>query len=136
MLYLKTSVHLHEVELIGVSVKDELDGTSIVVVNGLSCSNSGITHLLSESFANITGRLFNYFLMAALNAAVSLVHVNVISMLVAENLKLNVPRVFNEFLHDHVVVSKSPHGFSLGSFECIREVGFSLDNTHSFTATA
>jgi len=135
VLNLEAGVHLHEVELVRVSVKDEFNRTSVGVVHGLGCGNGGIAHLLSKSFADIGRRFLNNLLMASLNGAVSLVHVDVISMFVSENLELDMPGVGHELLNDHVVVAESSHGFSLSSFECFIEVSFSLDNAHSFTTS-
>ena len=54
--------------------------------------------------------------MAALNRAVSLVHMDVITMLITENLELYVSRVSNEFLNNHMVITESSHSFPLSSF--------------------
>jgi len=53
VLNLEAGVHLHEVELVRVSVEDEFNRTSVGVVHGLGCGNGGIAHLLSQSFADI-----------------------------------------------------------------------------------
>lgn len=48
VLDLQARVHLHEVELVSISVKNELNGTGAVVSDSLSCSNSRLTHLHAE----------------------------------------------------------------------------------------
>jgi hypothetical protein len=135
VLNLETGVHLHEVEFVSVSVKDELDSSCIGVINGLGSSNGSFTHLLPECRANVTGRLLNDLLMAALDTAVSLVHVDVVAMLVSENLKLDMSGVLHKLLHNHVVIAECSHGFSLGSLKRIREVSFGLNNAHSFATS-
>jgi hypothetical protein len=135
VLYLEAGVHLHEVELVSVSVEDEFNGTGVGVVNGLSSGDGSLTHLLSEFRADIARRFLNNLLMAALNTAVSLIHMDVVPMLVSEDLKLDVSGVFNEFLNDHMVVTESSHGLSLSSFKGIREVSLSFDNPHSLTTS-
>lgn len=116
VLDLEACVHFHEVEFVSVSVKDEFNSTCVSVTNSLSSSDSGSSHLFSQSFTNVRRSFFDNFLMAALNRAVSLVHMDVITMLITENLELYVSRVSNEFLNNHMVVAESSHSFSLSSF--------------------
>jgi hypothetical protein len=48
MLYLESSIHLHEVEFIGISVKNKLYCACIVVTYGFSRSNSSLSNLGSH----------------------------------------------------------------------------------------
>lgn len=136
MLDLQSSIHLHEIELVCVCVEDELDCARVIISNGLRGSNRCLTHLRSQIRRNTRWRLFNYLLMATLNRAVTLIHVNVVTVLVTKDLYLNVARVLDILFNDHVIVVKPFLCLSLGSVELVHELFLVPHDSHSFTATA
>jgi hypothetical protein len=73
MLHLETRVHLHEVVTVGSKVEDELDGACIVVADSLGRVDSGYVELFTDLVGDVGGRLFNHFLMAALDRAITLI---------------------------------------------------------------
>ena len=114
MLYLKSRVHFHEVKLVSCCIKNEFNSTSVVVTNSFSCSNCGLTNLLSQFWRNTRRSLFNNFLVASLNSAITLVKINIVSMFVTEYLYLDVSGFFYVLFKNHVVVFKSLHRLILG----------------------
>ena len=136
MLDLQSSVHLHEIELVRVCVEDKLDCTRVVITNGLRRSNRSLTHLRSQICRYARWRLLNDLLMAALNSAVTLIHVNVVAVLVTEDLYLNMARVLDILLDDHVIVVKALLCLSLGRVELVHELLLVSHDPHSFTAAA
>ena len=136
VLDLQSSVHLHEIVLVSVRIEDKLDCARIVITNGLRRSNRSFTHLRSQICRNARWRLLNDLLMAALNGAVTLIHVHVVTVLVTEDLYLNVARMLDILFNDHVIVIKALLCLSLGSVELVHELLLVPHDPHSFAATA
>ena len=113
MLDLQASIHLHEVVLIRIIIEDELDSSRAIVTHSLGSCNSCLTHFHAELVRDTRRSLLNDFLVAALNCAITLVHMNVVAMLITENLNLNVSWVHNILLNDHVIVVEALHRLAL-----------------------
>ena len=73
VFHLQTCVHLHEVELVIGSIKDEFDGTSIHITDSPGSLDCSLTNLLANLLSNLRWSLLNDLLMTALDGAVTLV---------------------------------------------------------------
>src|SRR3954462_5462937 len=74
--------------------------------------------------------------MPALHGAVAFTEVNDRAVLVAENLKLDVSRPSEIFLHVHVAIAERRQGLGAGELERAREVVRILRDTHPLAAAA
>lgn len=90
--YLKSGVHLHEIVLVAVSVKNELDSARVVVVNCLCCRYGAAADFVPKVPVDVAGRLLYHLLMPSLDTTVPLEQMHVVFEHVAENLALNVSR--------------------------------------------
>lgn len=106
MLNLKTSIHLHKVMLIWVKVKYEFYCSCIIVSNSFCSLNSRTTNHISNLISNIRGCFFNNFLMSSLNRTVSLIKMNIISMLIAKNLNLDMSWLSYILFNQNSIVRK------------------------------
>ena len=113
VLDLQTSIHLHEIELICHGVKDKLYRSSINIAHCFGCLNCGLTNLGSNCLSNLRGSLLNNFLMTSLDRAVSLIKVDIVSMLITEDLKLDMSWLLDVFLNNHMLIIKTLESLSL-----------------------
>src|SRR3954465_9519990 len=74
--------------------------------------------------------------MSPLHGAVPLPKVNQISVTIAEQLDLDVPRPRDELLHEDFVAAKSALRFTASSLKCVTEILRLLDNAHPSSTTA
>src|SRR4051812_45092126 len=92
MLDLQARVDLHEIKVAGLA-DDELDRARVDVVERAAGCDRGIAHLLAQLRRHERRwRLLENFLIAPLRRAFALVEMHDISVRVAENLELDVPR--------------------------------------------
>ena len=115
MFHLQTCVHLHEVKLIVGSIKDEFNGTSINITDSLGSLDCGLTNLCADLLGNLRRCLFNDLLMTALDGAVALVKVYIVTMTISEYLKLDVTWLLNVSLNNDVLIIETLEGLSLCS---------------------
>ena len=74
--------------------------------------------------------------MPPLDSAVTLIHVHIISMLVAENLHFDMPWALNILLNNHMIVIETLHGFSLRCIKLVHELSLIPHYSHALsTAT-
>ena len=115
VFHLQTCVHLHEVELVISGVKDEFDGTSVNIPDSFGSLDGGLTDLCADLLSNLRRCLLDDLLMTALDGAVALVKVYIVTMAIAEYLKFDVTRFLNVSLNDHVLIVEALEGLSLCS---------------------
>src|SRR5262245_50620195 len=90
MLDLQPRIHLEEVKTL-VLLGDKLNRPRAVVTDRLGERDRLLPHLPARRcIEQRTGRLFDHFLIAALDRAFALAEVNDVSMLVAEHLDFDV----------------------------------------------
>lgn len=135
MLHLKSSVHFHEVELIGNGIKDEFNSSSIDVANSFGSLDSGLTDLLSNLLADLRRCFLDDFLVTSLHRAVTLIQVHIIAVFITEHLQLNVTRFLDVLLNNDMFITETFEGLTFGSIQLIEEFFFVSHNTHSL-ATA
>lgn len=106
MLYLETSVHFKEVEVL-VDVHEEFYCTSGVVVACSSKVKRLLAHLLSSNFIHgWTGSFFNYLLISALDRTLSFWKVNIVAVKISEQLVFNVSGAFDILLNEDSAIAK------------------------------
>ena len=106
MLHLDARVHLDEIKL-AVLIHQEFDGPGVDVADfGERLAEHGRQSRAQFRRHLRGGRLFQQFLMPPLNGALALAQAHNVSVLVGQNLKLDVPRMFDEFFHVKVAVAE------------------------------
>lgn len=106
MFHLQTGVHFHKVELVCNGVKDELHCSCIPIPNSLCSLHSCLTNIRSQLPVNLRWRLLNDLLMSPLHRAISLIQMNIVSVLISEDLYLNVPWLLDILFNEHVVIAE------------------------------
>ena len=106
VLHLDSGVHFHEVE-VAVLVHQELDGSRPLVFDEFGCLDRRSSHLLAKLVGH-EGRwgLLGQLLVPSLHRAVTLGKVTGSSLVVTDDLNLDVPGFFDQLLHVHAVVAE------------------------------
>ena len=139
MLHLQARVHLHKIESHAASalLNNELHCAGADVMHRARSRHRRIAHLLPHGIGHAgCGRFFQHFLMPALNRAITLEQMHVVSMRVAKDLNLNVTRTLRVFLNQHRIVTKTVDGFALARGQCSGKVFGFIDRAHTFAAAA
>ncbi len=113
MLHLNAFVDLQKI-IVAFGVRHKLHRAGIHVARLAANSQRGFSHFLPQlrQFSHQRRRRFlDEFLVAALDGAIAFAEVNDIAMRVTQNLKLNVPRILDEFFDVNPAVAK--HHFRL-----------------------
>ena len=135
MFYLQTGIHFQEIE-VTVLVYQEFNGTSPLIVHCLGSSHCRFTHLLTQFRSHERRRsLFHNFLVTTLNRTFTLEQMNSVSVVVAQNLELDVMRFFHKFLQINRIISKRRHRFRTCRIVCFLHFIYGMNQTHTFTAT-
>jgi hypothetical protein len=104
MFHLQTCVHLHEVEFIVGSIKDEFNGTSIHITDSLGSFDCGLTNLCADLLSDLRRCLLNDLLMTSLDGAVALVKVYIVAVTISEYLKFDVTWLLDVSLNNDVLI--------------------------------
>jgi len=136
MLDLKTCVHLHKVELISDSVKNELNSTSIYITNSSCSLDSSLSNLFSNILANLWWCLFNYLLMSSLHWAISFIQVDIITVTITEYLQFNVTWLLDILFNDHMLITKALQCLTLSCIELIEELLLMSNDSHTLATTS
>ena len=119
MLHLQAGVHFQKVKTL-VLADHKFDCARALVLHRLSQQHGLLAHGFARGLADErTGRLFNHFLVAALNRALTLVQVNHVAMAVTDQLNLNMAWLFNEFFNEDTVVTKAVFGLITATGETL-----------------
>ena len=106
MLHLQSRVHLQEVE-IAVRICQEFHGTRTHVLHGPRHFQRSLAHGGAHLWRDMgTGGLLDDFLVPPLNGAFAFPHVDVITVLISEDLNLDVPGLVNRFFDVDAVITK------------------------------
>ena len=136
MLHLNAGVHLHEVE-VQVVVDEVLDGSGVVVADGLAEADGGLAHALTEIIRHERGgALLEDLLVAPLEGAVALAEVDDLAVLVAEDLKLDVVGVDDQFLDVDIGIAEGLLSLHAGAVEALHEASLVVGHAHAATAAA
>ena len=124
MLDLDARVHLQEIEL-PLLVEQELDGARADIADRLGGADGGRAHARAKFRRDGRGgRFLDDLLMAALDRAIALAHVNDRTVFVAENLHLDMARADQRALQQQPAVAERALASALaarsaGSSSCI-----------------
>jgi len=136
VLDLDAGVHFDEEPLLGIHVVEELDGAGVVVADVASETGGGFAEFMTEVALEIDGGGdFDDLLVATLDRAITLVQVDDVPVLVAEDLHFDVLGALDVALEEDGVVSEGVLGFFLRLGEESLEVGGLFDDAHAATAT-
>ena len=79
-----------------------------MIIHGFGQRHSLLAHGFAGGFADERrGRLFNDFLVAALDGALALVEVNHVAKRIAQHLNFDVARLLDKFFDEHAIVAKA-----------------------------
>ena len=113
MLDLDACVHLEQVEVL-LAVDEELDGAGVGIAGGLGQAHGrGAQRLAHFGLQQGAGRLFDQFLVPALQRAVALPEVDDVAVVVRHDLHLDVPAEFDVLLDVDRGVLEGVLGFGL-----------------------
>src|SRR5436190_3323133 len=113
MLDLQARVHFEEVEVV-VRRDDEFDGAGVAIVDACGCRDRGLRHPLAQLVAVARrGCFFDDLLMPALQRAVALEEMDDVAVRVAEDLELDVARLFDVALEQQAIVAEGLHCLTL-----------------------
>src|ERR1017187_10504788 len=135
MFDLNPRIHLNEIEL--PILVQELERAGTAITDRAARLDAALTHLpaLLGSEARCRG-LLDYFLMAALHRAVALAQTDHIAVMVAEHLKLDMPRAFEEFLHIYRVIAERGQRLGLGDRDRAQQRPLGVHHAHATPAAA
>jgi len=135
VLDLDSGVDLDEVITV-LLVNQELSGTGIAVVHRLrqlhGIVEDGLANILRQI---LCGRKLNNLLMSALDGAVTLVQVHDVSVVVSEELDLNVLWLVEEALDEHCAVAEGGLSLGCGSIKRLLQRRLLADYTHTTATT-
>ena len=136
VLNLEAGVHLHKEEFT-LSIKQKLNRTGALIINGERRLNGSLTHLLTQGVSHARSRcFFDDFLVAALHRTVPLKQVNCIAMAITKHLNFHMPWLKQILLYEHNVVIKTIQRLALGRAQCLIKFPFSIHRTHALATTA
>ena len=136
MLHLQAGIHLQKVKRF-VFPDDKLDRASRLVIDSACQGNGLLTHGFAGGWINKRRRrLFNHFLVTALNRAVTLPQINNIAVGVTQYLNLNVARTFDKLLNKYPVVAKAIQGFGTTGRKTFKRLLIIVRNPQAFATTA
>ena len=137
MLHLKTRVHFEEVEALVFAGCNELHGSCAIIVHGFGERDSLLAHFLTRRFVEQRRwRLFQDFLVAALDRAFALKQIDAIAVLIAHDLDFDMARLENEFLDEDPVIPEGRGRFSLHRGIALFNVFIVIRDPNAFTAAA
>ena len=122
MLHLQARVDFHEVEAT-ILADDEFDRAGVLVIDRMP----GLHRRRAHRFAQFRreerrGRFLQHFLIATLRRAFALVEMDHLAVRVAEDLDLDVARMFDVALQQHAVAAERVARFALAAFEIRQEL--------------
>ena len=140
MLDLKTCVHFEEIEalpgLVG-AADDQFDRPGRVVIHRACQSDRLLAHCLAHLGRDEWRRGFlDNLLVAALNAAFAFVEIQDRAVLIAQDLDLDMARVFDELLDEDAVVAEGVETLALGRLEAFLHIGVVPREAHPLAAAA
>src|SRR3954469_2445686 len=108
MLDLNPRIHFDEIKLVRLAIDEKLDGPGILIFHRPADLNRCIAKRLPYRGVQVRrGRDFDDLLMPPLHAAIALEQVHEPTMLIAENLHLDVAGLADKFLDEYVRTAKS-----------------------------
>ena len=136
VLHLQAGVHLEEVE-VSVFVEEVLDGAGVRVADAFDEADGGIEERVA-GFGGEFGarRLFDHFLVAALDGAVTLEEVDGVAVVVGDDLRLDVGGVFDAALQVDAAAAEGALRLGAGALQRLGELGGLADEADAHAAAA
>lgn len=136
MFHLEAGVHFEEVEIL-VLVDQEFNGTSALVTASFSEGNSLGSHLVTGlRVEEGRGSLLDNLLVTSLHRALTLGHVNVVSMLITKDLILDVLGLLDVFLNENSAITEGGDSLITRDLEALDSFLVVEGNTHTLATTA
>ncbi len=136
MLDLDASVHLEEVE-IAIGVGQELDRAGAEVVDRLRRLHRDLAHRVAHLGRNERRRRFlDHLLMAALDRAFALEHMDRVALLVGEHLHFDMARPAHELLDVETPVAERRLGLARHGADDRSQILVALDQAQALAAAA
>jgi hypothetical protein len=134
MLNLDAFVHFQEV-VIAVVVDDEFDGASIGIMGEFGDLDGGLAHFVAELAVLALDQrrrgFFDDLLIAPLDGAVAFAEMDDVALVVREDLKFDVVRVFDEFFDVDTGVAEGFLSFGTGGMIAFDERDVVVGNAHA-----
>src|SRR5688572_18770961 len=135
VLDLDARVHLDEVEL--VVLVQELQRAGAAITDFAAGRDTAVADRLALLGRDARRRrLFDDFLMAALQRAVALAEVHDVTVVVREHLDLDVARLLEELLHVDLGVAEGRERLALRDHDGVQQRGVAVHDSHATTAAA
>ena len=134
MLHLQPGVHLEKVEIpLGVHDQFHRSGGAVVHRPGKRpCLGAhGVPGLRIDEGRR---RLLHHLLVAALDRAFTLIQCNHVAVGVSDDLDLDVPGLFDEFLNENPAVPEARHGLAGRALESVAASGLVEGDPHALAA--
>ena len=136
MLDLDTCVHFHEIKTT-LLIQQKFDGADPFIIDALGGLDRHLPHLPAQFF--IKDRrwgLLQQFLVTALDAAIAFAQMDRVSLAVADDLELDVPRILDIFLDIDRVVAEIRLGLALRDGQRTDERHVVMTNPHAFASAS
>jgi hypothetical protein len=144
VLYLQTRVHLQEVKrdlafwtlrTTGRSIDQEFHGPGIAVPGRAGRLNRGFSEPLAQIRRYHRRRaLFDHFLMAPLYRALAFEQVHHVTVIIGEDLYLDVPGPFEKSFDVQRAIAEGGCRFPPGCTDCLTDFGGVVDTSHALAA--
>ena len=136
MLHLQPRVHLHE-EKLATGIQQKLHRTCADIPDGLGSAHGRFAHgpALLDTQAGCRG-FFHDLLMTTLDRAVAFIEVQAMTLLVGKHLDLDMPRLEQVFLHQHLPVAERRQRLTLGGGQGFGQLADVLDHLHALATAA
>ena len=134
MLDLQPGIHLHEHEATALWLVQEFDGARIVITSGAAQAHGGVAQgLIQLRGKSRRGGLFEDFLVAALDGAITYAGGPSGPVVVGNDLDFHVARMGDKLLHKNCWISKSLVGFGAGALKGCGELVRGVNAANSVT---
>ena len=136
MLNLQSGVHFQKIEIL-FTIDHELYGSGGYIVHCL-CQSHCLTGNIASRLVvqKWRWRLLDHFLMATLQRTLPLTQMNCISVLIGDNLNLDVSGILDELLNKYTVIAKVGFRLTLRTYESLPAFVITVREAHSLPATS
>ena len=137
MLDLDARVHLDEIELAGVDVLQEFDGTGVAVLHRLREAHGSRRYLFALCRRQVRRRrALDDFLVSPLHRAVALEQVYDLAVRIADDLHFDMPCIADQFLEINLVVAERGLRLATRCCDLVEQPGLGFDDAHAAATAA